>query len=122
MNKENFTEGTFSLGFQLTDTAGMGEGHSEWRELLLLKSKGQWTAGHIWRIMVTSPFGRTVSFINEEVEESGRVVCDEWTLVPDYSFTEDITVARRILCSFCNGLFSRTLMMEMIIFHSRALP
>ena len=71
MNKEDFTEGTFSLGFQLTDRAGMGEGHLEWRELLLLKSKGQWTAGHIWRIMVTSPFGRTVSFINEEVEESG---------------------------------------------------
>ena len=100
MNKEDFTEGTFSLGFQLTDRAGMGEGHLEWRELLLLKSKGQWTAGPIWRIMVTSPFGRTVSFINEEVEESGRVVCDEWTLVLDYSFTEDSTVARKNFMQF----------------------
>lgn len=44
--------------------------------------QGQWIIGHIWRIMVTSPFYGTVSFINEEVErESGRVVCDEWTLV-----------------------------------------
>lgn len=44
---------------------------------------------------MTSPFGRTVSFINEEVEEAGRVVCDEWTLVLEYSFTEDITVAKK---------------------------
>ena len=64
------------------------------------QGQGQWTVGHIWRIMVTSPFGRTVSFINEEVEESGRVVCDEWTLVLEYSFTEDITVARKNFMQF----------------------
>ena len=38
--------------------------------------------------------------MNEEVEESGRVVCDGWTLVLDYSFTEDVTVARKNFMQF----------------------